>query len=62
MLRGPSLLVQLTAEERPDGGPGGGDVDDRVPEAHQGEDDAGGVGEGEGNEGGVDEGVDSVDG
>ena len=56
------LLVQSTAQQQPHGGPRGGDVDDRVPEPHQGEDDAGSVAEGEGDEGWVDEGVDSVDG
>lgn len=40
----------------------GGDVDDRVPEAHEGEDDAGGVGVGDGDGLGVDERVDAVDG
>ena len=56
-----SLCVQLPAEQQAHGGPGGGDVDDRVPEAHQGQDDAGGVGEGQGDKGRVDEGVDAID-
>ena len=53
--------MELAGEQQPDGGPGRRDVDDRVPEAHEREDDAGGVGEGEGDEGGVDERVDAVD-
>lgn len=50
-----------THEEPPHGRPRRGDVDDAIPETHEGEDDAGGVGEGEGNEVRVDKRVDSVD-
>ena len=55
------FLVEAAAEEQPNGAPGGRNVNDGVPEAHQGEDDAGGVGEGEGNEGRVHKGIYSVD-
>ena len=51
----------IVDEEPPHGRPRGRDVDDAVPETHQGEDDAGGVGEGEGNEIRVNKRVDSVD-
>ena len=57
---GSLTFVQLTAEQQPHGRPGGCGVDDGVPEAHQGKDDAGGVGKREGDEGWVDERVDSV--
>lgn len=40
----------VTADERLAGGPGGGDVDDGIPEAHEGKDDAGGEGERNGNQ------------
>lgn len=55
------VAAQFPAEEEAHAGPGGRDVDDGIPEAHQGEHNTRGVGEGEGDEGGVDEGVDSVD-
>ena len=48
-------------EEPPHGRPRGGDVDDAIPETHQGQNDAGGVGEGERYEVRVDKRVDSVD-
>lgn len=51
----------IVDEEPPHGRPRGRDVDDAIPETHQGEDDAGGVGEGEGDEIRVDKRVDSVD-
>ena len=54
--------IRISAdEEPPHGRPRGGDVDDAIPETHQGKDDAGGVGEGEGDEVRVDKRVDSVD-
>lgn len=49
-------------EKGPASGAGGRDVDDRVPEAHEGKDDPCGVGVGDGDGLGVDEGVDAVDG
>lgn len=60
-LRGSLISVQLTAEQQPHSGPGGCEVDDGIPEAHQGKHDAGGIGEREGDHGGVDEGIDPVD-
>ena len=54
-------IMISTDEEPPHGRPRGGDVDDAIPETHEGEDDAGGVGEGEGDEVRVDKRVDSVD-
>ena len=54
-------IMISTDEEPPHGRPRGGDVDDAIPETHEREDDAGGVGEGEGNEVRVDKRVDSVD-
>ena len=62
--RSPPTTTPIRAivdEESPHGRPRGRDVDDTVPETHQGEDDAGGVGEGEGNEIRVNKRVDSVD-
>lgn len=49
-------------EEGPASGARGRDVDDRIPEAHEGKDDACSVGVGDGDFLGVDEGVDAVDG
>ena len=54
-------MAEKVGEQAAHRGPGGGEIDDGIPEAHEGEDDAGGVGEGEGDEFGVDEGVDAVD-
>lgn len=56
------LALQFSPEEERDGAPGCGDVDDAVPEAHERQDDAGGVAEGEGDHVRVEDGVDSVDG
>lgn len=52
----------IVEEEPPHGRPRGSNVDDAIPETHQGKDDAGGVGEGQRNEVRVDKRVDSVDG
>ena len=45
-----------------DGAPGGGGVDDGIPEAHQGKDKTGGVGQGPGGGSRMDKGVDAEDG
>ena len=55
-------MPEEVQEEGAAGGARGRDVDDRVPEAHEGEDDAGRVGVGNGDGFGVDEGIDAVDG
>ena len=54
--------IRISAdEEPPHGRPRSGDVDDAIPETHQGKDDTRGVGEGERDEVRVDKRVDSVD-
>lgn len=58
----PAEFAEEAREERPAGGARGRDVDDRVPEAHEGEHDACCVGIGDGDGARVDEGVDAVDG
>lgn len=57
---GSVLFIQLPDEQQSHRRPGSCDVDDRVPEAHQGENDARSVGKGERDKRGVDEGIDSV--
>ena len=59
---GSAEMPEEVQEEGAASGARGRDVDDRVPEAHEGEDDAGRVGVGNGDGFGVDEGVDAVDG
>lgn len=55
--------IRTSADEEPSHSrPRSGDVDDAIPETHQGKDDAGGVGEGKRDEVRVDKRVDSVDG
>ena len=55
-------VAEDTPEEHSAGCPRRGDVDYRVPEPHEGEHNAGGVGEWNRNTVGVDEGVYTVDG
>lgn len=54
--------IRTSADEQPPHGrPRGSDVDDAIPEAHEGENDAGGVGEGERDEVRVDKRVNPID-
>lgn len=58
----PAESAEEVGKERPASSARGCDIDDRIPEAHEGKDDACRVGVRDGDGLGVDEGVDAVDG